>query len=45
MTGVAIAFLCLSAVLVWGGLVASAVFLTRRPEIAAYPPGDDDRSG
>jgi len=45
MTGVAIFFLCLSIVLVWGGLVASVLFLRNRAELAEYPPGglDDDR--
>ncbi|WP_396655520.1 methionine/alanine import family NSS transporter small subunit [Microbacterium sp.] len=45
MTGVAIGFLLLSIVLVWGGLVASSIFLSRRPDRADYPPGgiDDHR--
>ncbi|GAB3604365.1 methionine/alanine import family NSS transporter small subunit [Microbacterium aureliae] len=45
MTGVAIAFLILAIVVVWGGLIASAMYLRRRPEVADYPPGgvDDHR--
>ncbi|HET8926955.1 MAG TPA: methionine/alanine import family NSS transporter small subunit [Microbacterium sp.] len=39
MTGIAITFLVLSIVLVWGGLVASSIFLARRPDRADYPPG------
>ena len=45
MTPVAILFLVLAAVIVWGGLVASALFLGRRSEIAEYPPGGDDPAG
>jgi hypothetical protein len=30
-------------IIVWGGLVASAVLLARRPEVSAWPtPGPDD---
>ncbi|WP_127819417.1 methionine/alanine import family NSS transporter small subunit [Microbacterium sp. CPCC 204701] len=45
MTPIAITFLILAIVVVWGGLVMSAVFLRRRPQIADYPPGgvDDQR--
>ena len=42
MTPVAILFLCLSIVIVWGGLVASTIFLARRAEISEYPPGGED---
>lgn len=42
MTPIAIVFLVLSAVVVWGGLVVSAIFLGRRPEIVHYPTGGDD---
>ncbi len=46
MSAIAITFLIIAAVLVWGGLTASIVFLARRPELAAYPAeselGDDD---
>lgn len=47
MSAVAIFFLCLSILLVWGGLVASVLFLRNRTELAEYPPGglDDDRDG
>ncbi|WP_458042178.1 MULTISPECIES: MetS family NSS transporter small subunit [Bacteria] len=45
MTPLAIAFLVLSILIVWGGLTASILFLRHRPELAEYPPGgvDDDR--
>lgn len=39
MSAVAILFLVISIVLVWGGLFASVVFLARKPEVAAYPEG------
>lgn len=47
MTGIAIFFLIFSIVLVWGGLVASALALRARPERASFPPGgfDDDGNG
>lgn len=45
MTPTAILFLVLSAVIVWGGLVASTLFLARRAEVAEYPPGGDDPEG
>lgn len=44
MTPVAILFLVLSTAIVWGGLIASALFLGRRPEIPEYPRGGDDES-
>ncbi|WP_194408730.1 methionine/alanine import family NSS transporter small subunit [Microbacterium cremeum] len=45
MTPIAIVFLLLAVVLVWGGLLASALYLRRHPEPASYPPGgvDDHR--
>lgn len=42
MTPIAITFLCLSIVIVWGGLVAGILMLRRRPELAEYPPGAPD---
>lgn len=45
MTPVAVLFLVLALLVVWGGLIASAVFLVRRPELAEYPPGGEDREG
>lgn len=49
MTGIAITFLVLALVIVWGGLVASALFLARRPERTDLPaepggPGADART-
>ncbi|GAA3915091.1 methionine/alanine import family NSS transporter small subunit [Microbacterium invictum] len=45
MTAIAIVFLIVSIVLVWGGLVVSAVMLRRQSEVDRYPPGgvDDHR--
>ncbi len=42
MTPIAITFLILAIVVVWGGLVVSALFLRRRPDVAEYPPGATD---
>ncbi len=46
MTPIAIVFLVLAVLVVWGGLVASLVFLRRRPERDDYPEGgvDDSRA-
>lgn len=45
MTAAAITLFVLSAVLVWGGLIASTIHVIRHPEVSAYPSGgtDDDR--
>jgi hypothetical protein len=45
MTGIAIGFLLLALVLVWGGLIASILFLRARSELVTYPAGgeEDDR--
>jgi hypothetical protein len=42
MTGIAIGFLLLAIVLVWGGLVASIFFLRAHSELTSYPSGGDD---
>ena len=42
MTGIAIGFLLLALVLVWGGLITSILFLRSSPELTAYPAGGDD---
>ena len=44
MTPVAILFLCFSIVVVWGGFVASVLFLSRRAEVDEYPTGGEDPS-
>jgi hypothetical protein len=41
MSGIAIGFLLLALVLVWGGLIASILFLRSRTELDAYPAGGD----
>lgn len=45
MTPIAITFLILALTIIWGGLIASTVFLLRRPEVAQYPAGGDDEAG
>lgn len=42
MTPIAITVLVGAGLLVWGGLVASIVYLRRQPELASYPAGGDD---
>jgi hypothetical protein len=42
MTPLATTFLVLSIVVVWGGLVAAALALRRRPERTDYPSGAPD---
>jgi hypothetical protein len=42
MTPIAITFLCLAILIVWGGLIASAFALRARPELTRYPPGGDE---
>lgn len=42
MTGLAILFLVISLIIVWGGLAASIVFLARRPDVDRFPPGGED---
>lgn len=44
MTPIAIAFLLLAAVLVWGGLIVSTIALARRGEVEQYPAGGEDRA-
>lgn len=41
MTPISLTFMVLSFVVLWGGLIASSVFLTRHPELdeSEYPPG------
>lgn len=45
MDPIAVAMLIVAALVVWGGLIASIVWLARRPETDSYPPGgaDDER--
>lgn len=45
MTPIAITFLILSLVVIWGGLIASTVFLIKKPEVAHYPAGGDEENG
>ena len=42
MTPIAITFLILAIAVVWGGLIASTLYLRRRPERTTYPAGDTD---
>lgn len=45
MTPIAITFLVIALLVIWGGLIASAIFLSRRTEVAVYPAGGDDAPG
>lgn len=38
----ALIFMILAIALLWGGLISSAVFLARKPEVRDYPPGGED---
>ena len=42
MTPIAIVFLILAILVVWGGFVASTLFLSRRPEREDNPAGEVD---
>lgn len=42
MTPIAITFLVLAIVVVWGGLIGSVLFLARQPERAEFPAGGTD---
>ncbi|MGV8859027.1 MetS family NSS transporter small subunit [Rhodoglobus sp.] len=41
MSGIAITFFIVAAVLVWGGLIASIIFLARKPQLDVYPEGSE----
>lgn len=45
MTPIAITFLIIAVVVVWGGLITSTLYLRSRPDRATYPEGgiDDHR--
>ncbi|QEW02882.1 methionine/alanine import family NSS transporter small subunit [Microbacterium lushaniae] len=42
MSAVAIVFLTLAIVILWGGLIASILYLRARPDRADYPQGGED---
>ncbi|GAA3628816.1 hypothetical protein GCM10022200_09260 [Microbacterium awajiense] len=42
MTPIAVTFMVLSIVIVWGGLLVSAFFLRSRGDVADFPPGASD---
>lgn len=42
MSTIAVVFMILSIVIVWGGLIASALYLRSRPESTSFPPGGED---
>lgn len=42
MSGIAIVFLIIAILVLWGGLIASILALRAHPEVAAYPAGDPD---
>ena len=39
MTATAVLFLVLALSVIWGGLLASIIFLMMRPQVSHYPPG------
>lgn len=45
MTPLAIFCLALALTIIWGGLIASTVYLMRRPEVSEYPAGGQDAAG
>ncbi|MDN4477063.1 methionine/alanine import family NSS transporter small subunit [Demequina sp. SYSU T00039] len=42
MSAAAMTLMVVVMVVIWGGLVASIMFLSRRPEAADMPPGGED---
>ncbi|WP_221583652.1 MetS family NSS transporter small subunit [Microbacterium sp. G2-8] len=42
MSGLALLFFVIAAVLVWGGLIGSIIALAVKPEVSAYPAGGED---
>lgn len=42
MTPIAVFFLVLALVIIWGGLIASIISLSRKSEVDAYPEGGDE---
>jgi len=42
VSAIAILFLVIAAVVVWGGLLASIGFLIAKPEVSTYPAGGED---
>lgn len=44
MSALALLFFGIAAVLVWGGLLASIIFLARKPQLDSYPDGADSVS-
>ena len=41
MTTTAILVLVFALLIIWGGRVASIIFLVRYPEVSHFPPGGD----
>ncbi|MDR1236709.1 MAG: methionine/alanine import family NSS transporter small subunit [Propionibacteriaceae bacterium] len=39
MSTPAVILLLLSIIVIWGGLIASAIFLLRKPELSDWPEG------
>lgn len=42
MSAIAVVCFVVYAVIIWGGLVASVVFLAKRPSLETYPEGGED---
>ena len=45
MTATAILSLVLAATIIWGGFVASVIFLATKSEVPEYPAGLDEQPG
>lgn len=50
MTTIALTFLVIALLIIWGGLLGSTIRLSRHPEVSEYPEGGDaveaeDRAG
>ncbi|MFC5338637.1 MetS family NSS transporter small subunit [Leucobacter denitrificans] len=45
MTPIAIVFLVIALIIIWGGMFASIIMLSRKSEIDVYPGGGKDVFG
>lgn len=42
MSAIAVTCFVIAAVIIWGGLIASVVFLSMKPSVETYPEGGSD---
>ncbi|UBH04635.1 hypothetical protein K8P10_000146 [Leucobacter sp. Psy1] len=45
MSAIAVTCFVIAAVIIWGGLIASIVFLSMKPSVGTYPEGGNDAEG